>query len=176
MRSIILRGFLAATAALLTACSSSDSLGPAAASASAPIAVSADVQGAASTWQSIDQYVWVSCANGGAGETLHVTGELRYAVHRNQDAAGISHLNIKSNTSVLTAEALTSGASFRGTMAERVSSRAEDDLNMDVRTSDVIRFVANGRGESYSLMVSSRLIVNEGSYVVTEQSWKEVCL
>jgi len=70
---------------------------------------------------------------------------------------------------------LTSGTFFRGLMTEHVNSRAEDYLNEDVRTADIIRFVATGSREAYSLMVSSRFIVDQGDYVLTEQTWEEVC-
>jgi hypothetical protein len=125
--------------------------------------------------RSIDQNVWLSCANGGAGEAVRVTGDLRYAVHRTQDSSGVTHLNIKSNTSGLTAVGLTSGTFFRGVMSEHVNARAEDELNEDVRIADIIRFVATGSRDSYSLMVTSRLIVDAGEYVLAEQDWKEVC-
>jgi hypothetical protein len=60
-------------------------------------------------------------------------------------------------------------------MAERINSRAEDYLNSDVRIADVIRFVATGSGDSYSLLVNSHFIVDQGTYVLWEQSWNEVC-
>ena len=55
-------------------------------------------------------------------------------------------------------------------MAKHVNARAEDDLNMDVRTTDIIRFVATGSRDSYSLMVSSHFIVDQGSYVLWDQT------
>jgi len=175
MRSIIFRSIFAVTTALIAACGSTDSVAPVTRPTSAPRAVSADVFGGTQVSRSIDQYVWLSCANGGAGETVRVTGDLRYDVHRTLDSSGISHLNIKSNTSGLTAVGLTSGTFFRGLMTEHVNSRAEDYLNMDVRTADIIRFVATGSRDSYSLMVTSRFIVDEGNYVLAEQTWNEVC-
>ena len=175
MRSIIFRGILSATMALTTACSSTDSVAPATPRASAHRTVSANADGVRTVSRSIDQNVWLSCANGGAGEAVRVTGDLRYDVHRTLDSSGVSHLNIKSNTSGLTAVGLTSGTFFRGLMAEHVSSRAEDDLNMDVRTADIIRFVATGSRDSYSLMASSHFIVDQGTYVLAEQTWEEVC-
>jgi hypothetical protein len=60
-------------------------------------------------------------------------------------------------------------------MTEHVTSRAADNLNEDVRTADIIRFVATGSRDAYSLMVSSRFVVNQGDYVLTEQTWTEVC-
>jgi hypothetical protein len=60
-------------------------------------------------------------------------------------------------------------------MTERVNSRAEDYLNMDLRTADIIRFVAPATGDAYSLMVSSHIVVDEGSYVLWDQTWNEVC-
>ena len=175
MRSIISRGILAATAALLAACNSTDSVAPVAITpASATLAVSAAERGT-DMWQSVDRYVWLSCAEGGAGEAVRVTGDLRYAFQLTQDASGVSHLSIKSNTSGLTGVGLTSGTSIRGMMAEHVNSRAEDELNMDVRTDDVIRFVAPGSGVDYSLVVSSRFVIDQGTYVLAEQTWKEVC-
>jgi len=175
MRSIIFRSILAATTALIAACGRTDSVAPVTRPTSAPRAGSADVFGGTQVSRSIDQYVWLSCANGGAGETVRVTGDLRYDVHRTLDSSGISHLNIKSNTSGLTAVGLTSGTFFRGLMTEHVNSRAEDYLNEDVRTADIIRFVATGSRDAYSLMVSSRFIVDQGDYVLTEQTWEEVC-
>lgn len=133
------------------------------------------MDGVAPVRRAIDQYLWISCANAGAGETVRVTGELRYDVHRTTDAAGVIHLGIRSNTSGLVAVGLTTGTSYRGMMTERVTSRAEDDLNMDVRTADLIRFVAPATRDAYSLMVTSHFIVDAGSYVLWDQSWSEAC-
>src|SRR5262245_35260970 len=174
MRFIIYRSILTATTALTAACSSSDSVAPGTRLTSAHRTVSADVAGVTSK-RSIDQYVWLSCAIGGAGETVRVTGDLRYDVHLTQDSSGVSHLNIRSNTSGLTAVGLTSGSVFRGLMTEHVNSRAEDYLNMDLRTADIIRFAATGSRDSYSLMVTSHFIVDQGNYVLAEQDWNEVC-
>ena len=169
MRSII----ILAAVALVAACSSTDSVAPTASPSAPRRAVSANAANVTS--RSIDQYVWASCANGGAGETVHVTGELHYEMQRTQDASGVFHLNIKSATSGLTAVGLTSGTFFRGTMTEHITSRAEDYLNEDVRTADIIRFVAPGSGDSYSLMASSHFIVDQGNYVLWDQTWNEVC-
>ena len=175
MRSIVLPGILAAFAALTTACGAADSVAPMITSASPRREVSTSAQSATAVGQSVDQYVWLSCANGGTGETVRVTGALRYDLQSITDGSGVAHLSIKSNTSGLTAVGLTTDTFFRGFMTERVNSRAEDELNMDVRISDIIRFVAPASGDSYSLMVTSHFIVYEGSYVLWEQTWNEVC-
>lgn len=175
MRSIIFRGILSATIALTAACSSTDSVAPATPRASAGRAVAADVEGVNTVSRSIDQNVWLSCANGGAGEAVRVTGDLRYDVHLTKDSSGVFHFSIKSNTSGLTAVGLTTGTFFRGLMTEHVTSRAVDNLNEDLRTADIIRFVATGSRDAYSLMVSSHWIVDEGDYVLAEQTWTEVC-
>ena len=175
MRSIIFRGILAATAALAAACSTADSVSPTTTSASAHRSVSGNADGITTSSRTIDQYVWVSCTNGGVGETIRVTGELRYDVQSSKDSSGVYHLSIKSNTSNLTGVGLTTGTFFRGLMTERVNSRAEDYLNMDVRTSDIIRFVAPGSGDSYSLVATSHFIVDGGTYVLWDQTWNEVC-
>jgi len=60
-------------------------------------------------------------------------------------------------------------------MTEQITSRAEDYLNEDVRTADIIRFVATGSRDSYSLMVSSHFIIDQGTYVLWDQTWNEVC-
>ena len=173
MRSIFFRGVLAAIAVLTGACSSADSVAPTATSVRPTVTVGA--KGVTTMSRPVDQYVWMSCADGGAGETFRVTGELHYEAQRTQDASGAFHFNFKSATSGLTAVGLTSGTLFRGLMTERITSRAEDSLNEDVRTADIIRFVAPGSGESYSLMVSSHFIVDEGEFVLWEQTWNEVC-
>ena len=175
MRSVIFRGIVTATTALTAACSSTDSVAPITRRTSAPRAVSADVFGGTQVSRAIDQNVWLSCANGGAGEAVRVTGDLRYDVQRVTDASGVIHFNITSNSSNLTAVGLTTGTFFRGLMTERVNSRAEDYLNMDLRTDDIIRFVATGSRDAYSLIVSSRFVVDQGDYVLTEQTWEEVC-
>jgi hypothetical protein len=175
MRSTIFRVILAAMAALTAACGTADSFAPTTPPATARRTVSVNPDGDATTKRSVDQYVWLSCMYDGAGETVHVTGELRYDVHNTQDASGVYHLNIKSNTSNLTAVGLTSGTIFRGMMAERINSRAEDYLNSDVRIGDVIRFEAPGSGDAYSLMVTSHFIVDQGNYLLWEQNWNEVC-
>jgi len=175
MRSIILRGILAATAVLITACDTADSIAPVTPSASTNVRVSADLDNAKTNWRPVDQYVWASCANGGTGETVHVTGDIRFETQRMQDSSGVYHLSIKSNVSGLTAVGLTSGTFFRGMMAEHINSRAEDYLNSDVRGTDIVRFVAPGSGESYSLMVTSHYVVDQGNYVLWEETWTEVC-
>ena len=177
MRSTIRRGIMAATLAFLGACGSADSLAPRSTLAPASVSrtVSANAESVTPIGRAIDQYVWLSCANGGAGEAVRVMGELRYDVQRTKDSSGVFHLNIKSNTSGLTAVGQTTGTFYRGMMTERVNSRAEDYLNMDLRTADIIRFVAPGAGDSFSLMVSSHIVVDQGSYVLWEQSWNEVC-
>ena len=173
MRSIISRGILAAAAAFAAACSTTDSVAP----GTAPAAARRTIAGGAVTasTRSIDQNVWVSCTNGGAGEAVRVTGELHYEVQRMQDSSGEFHFNFKSAAAGLTAVGLTTGTTFRGLMTERITSRAEDYLNEDLRTADIIRFVAPASGDSYSLMVSSHIIVDEGDYVLWDQTWNEVC-
>ena len=136
MRSIIFRGMLSVTIALTAACSSTDSVAPATPRASAVGTVAADVEGSNTVTRSIDQSVWVSCANGGAGEAVRVTGDLRYDLHLTTDATGVMHLNIKSNTSGLTAVGLTSGNVLleTGTAPTRAivaaSKTAPDDVYM----------------------------------------------
>ena len=175
MRSIIFRCILAATAVFVAACSSADSVAPTTSPATARRDVSVNAANVTSMSRPIDQNVWVSCANGGAGEAVRVTGELHYEVQRTQDSSGVFHLNFKSATSGLTAVGLTSGTFFRGVMTEHITSRAEDYLNEDVRTADIIRFVATGSRDSYSLMVSSHFIIDQGTYVLWDQTWNEVC-
>lgn len=175
MRSIILRGVATAIVAFTAACNTADSVAPRTTPASARRSVSAAAPADANLSRQIDRYVWVSCANGGAGEAIHVTGDLRYDVHRTQDATGVIHLNIKSGTSGLTGVGTTSGTSFRGMMTEHVDSRALDNLNEDVRTSDMIRFIAPGSGLAYALVATSHFIVDQGNYVLWDETWNEVC-
>lgn len=174
MKSLMLRGVAAALVVIAAACSTADSVAPATLDLSASRSVAAAV-GSGAAKRTIDQYVWASCMNGGDGEAVHVTGEIRYDMQVVQDGAGVSHLNIKSNTSGLTAVGQTSGTFFRATMSEHVNSRAEDILNEDIRASDIIRFTAPGSRASYSLMVTSHIVVDGGNYVVWDETWNEVC-
>lgn len=175
MRSTIARAILAATAGLTIACGSTDSTSPTIAPESAVRTVSPNATGAAPIIRTIDQYVSFSCGNGGAGETIRVTGQLRYDVQSTKDSSGVYHLSIKSNTLGVTGVGLTSGEFFRGSMTEHVNSRALDYLNMDVRTTDMIRFVAPGSGDSFSLIATSHFVVDQGNYVLADQTWDEVC-
>jgi len=175
MRTTIFRVIVTATAVLTAACGDTNSIAPKTAPNAPRRTVTANPDGGASLKQSIDRYVWVSCMNDGAGETVHVTGDLRYDVHSMQDANGVYHLNITSNSSNLAAVGLATGTVFRGSLAERINSRAEDYLNSDVRIADVIRFVAPGFGASYSLVATTHIILDQGDYVVWDESWNEVC-
>jgi hypothetical protein len=170
MQSPVVRAIFVVAAALTAACSSSDSFAPRTLSPSARRDVTIPD---ASVKQSVDQVVWVSCL--GAGEAVRVTGDLRYDVHSTVDGNGVIHLNIKSNTSNLTAIGQTSGTLFRAAMAERINSRAEDYLNTDVRITDVIHFVATGSGDAYLLMATTHFILDQGTYVLWEQTFNEVC-
>lgn len=173
MRSIITGGILAAAAALTVACGSTESVAPARAPAAAQRTITGN--GNAPIRRLIDQTVWFSCGNGGAGEAIRVTGELRYDVQSTFDATGVYHVSIKSNTQGLTGVGLTSGAVFRGMMLEHLDSRALDYLNEDVRTTDIIRFSAIGSSDSFSLTATNRFIVDQGDYVLWDQTWDEVC-
>ena len=173
MRSIIIGGILAAAAALTVACGGSDSVAPTRAPAKAQRTVTGN--GSAPIRRAIDQNIWFSCGNGGAGETIRVTGELRYDVQSTTDATGVSHVSIKSNTQGLTGVGLTSGTVFRGMMLEHVDSRALDYLNEDVRTTDIIRFAATGSGGSFSLTATNHFIVDQGDYILWDQTFDEVC-
>ena len=175
MRSIIFRGILAAAAALVAACSSTDSVAPTTSLATARRDVSAGDANVTRMSRPIDEYVWLSCTNGGVGEVVRVTGELHYESQRTQDASGVFHFYFKSAAAGLTAVGLTTGTFFRGLMTEHITGRAEDYLNEDVRIADIVRFVAPGSGDSYSLMVSSHFIVEQGRYVLWDQTWNEVC-
>ena len=174
MRSIIVRFLLLTAAALASGCNGTDSVTPRIRPAAARLDV-ANANGDASLKQSVDRYVWVSCLLGGTGETVHVTGDLRYDFHSTVDATGASHVNIKSNTSNLTAIGMTSGTFFRASLAERINSKATDYLNEDVRISDIIHFTATGSRDAYSLLASSHYIVDQGDYVLWEEDWSEVC-
>jgi hypothetical protein len=175
MRSMISRGILAAVAALVAACSSTDAVAPTTSLAAARRDVTPGGVSVNSGSRPIDLYIWVSCTNGGAGEAVRVTGELHYESVRMQDPSGTYHYSFKSATSGLTAVGLTTGTVFRGLMTERTTSRAEDYLNADIRLNDIIRFVAPGSGDSYSLMVSSHIIIDQGNYVLWDETWNEVC-
>lgn len=172
MQFPIVRGVVVAATALIAACNSTDSFAPKAPSASARLDAA---NGDASVKQSVDRYVFVSCLADGAGETVRVTGDLRYDVHSTVDGSGVYHLNIKSNTSNLTAIGLTTGTLFRAATAERINSRTEDYLNTDLRIADVIHFVATGSGDSYSLIVHTHLVLDQGTYVLWEEDWNEAC-
>ena len=174
MNSVINRGVAAVFLAMAAACGTTDSIAPATPTMSASHSVAAAL-GSGAVKQTIDRYVSLSCINGGEGETVRVTGELRYDMRLMQDGAGVSHLTIKSNTSDLTAVGQSSGTSFRGMMSEHVDSRGEDMLNSDVRTTDIIRFAATGSSASYSLVVTSHFVVDDGNYVLWDQTWNEVC-
>ena len=76
MRSFIIRGILAAAAALTAACGSTDSVAPTRASATASRTI---VTPGGPVFRTIDQIVWMGCGNGGAGEAIRVTGQLRRA-------------------------------------------------------------------------------------------------
>ena len=175
MRSIIARGILAAVAILTVACGTTDSVAPSSSPSLPRRSVTAGGAGVNSISRAIDQYVSFSCGNGGAGETIHVTGDLRYDVQSHKDSAGVYHFSIKSNTRGATGVGLTSGQVFRGLMTERLNSRATDNLNEDVRTTDIIRFAALGSSDSFSLMVTSHFIVDNGEYVLWDDTWNEVC-
>lgn len=170
MRSILLRVALGVVA--LTAACSADAVSPKVAASARRTVVSED--GTTITRQ-VDQNVWVSCLNSGVGEAVRITGTLRYDVHSMQDANGVYHLNIKSNTADLTGVGLTTGTFFRGSLSEHITSRAEDYLNENNRSSDIIRFVAPGSGSAYALMVTSHFIVDQGTYVLWDETWNEVC-
>ena len=106
----------------------------------------------------IDTVVNVPCANGGAGEDVHITGTIHDLFHITVDAAGGLHVKTHDNPQDVTGVGLTTGASYQGTGV----TQQEFDVTAGEQDTfvDNFRIVGQGPGNNFLVHETFHLTVN----------------
>ena len=86
-----------------------------------PPALSAAADAATHITQPFNGSILISCANGGQGETVALSGEVEIVSHSTTDANGGVHLSMHVRPSSVTGVGATSGLTYRGTGGGLVS-------------------------------------------------------
>ena len=182
MRSTFVRSLAVAFVVAASACTGADTVAPAPkASLRTPGVVRALDQApdsaALTASRTIEGYQWVPCAANGAGEYVRTSGEIRYRAHRIQDANGVYHLNINSNTSQLTGVGETTGDTYRGSQTERVIARGVGyDGFQSLRIAEDVHFVALGGGADFTIQYDTHMEVDAtGTLVLWVESQRTSC-
>lgn len=98
-----------------------------------------------------DEVIWVDCANGGAGEEVHLTGYLHLTFRQTFDNAGGVHIKFQANPQGISGVGLTTGDQFRGTGV------SQDQFNLKVgeQSTSINNFNIIGKGPGNNALVHS---------------------
>lgn len=98
----------------------------------------------------LDSEIIVSCAAGGEGEVVHLTGSLHLLGHVTLDSAGGFHIQPHFNTQGASGTGLTSGDNYRV-----INVGANNTVNGKVgfEATDVFNFRLIGQGDASNLLV-----------------------
>ena len=106
-------GTLLGIAVGLMACAESTPVAPLRVLDQPPALAAAD--GATHTSQPFSASLFISCANGGQGETVDLSGEVEVVTHSTTDANGGVHLSMHVRPAAVTGVGATTGLTYRGT-------------------------------------------------------------
>jgi len=98
-----------------------------------------------------DEYVFVECANGGAGEEVHLTGYLHVTFSQTFDNAGGVHVKMHANPQGISGIGQTTGDTYRGTGV----SKTQFNLKVGEQSTIVDNFNIIGQGPGNNLLVHS---------------------
>lgn len=97
-----------------------------------------------------DQTVFVPCANGGAGELVHLTGELHELFHVTTNDSGGLHVAMHINPKDVSGTGLSTGLSYRLTGVQQFSLTSADAGGSETF---VLRFDVIGQGPDNNFTV-----------------------
>jgi len=116
-----------------------------------------------------DSTVFVPCANGGAGETVDVSGSLNFVFHSFFDSAGGQHLQLKSNLQGVSGIGLTTGTKYQMSDSETfVFNVAADDAPNETTTVSNMRVTGQGPGNNFLLHETAHFTINANGTVTAQ--------
>ena len=128
----------------------------------------------ASTSFPFDTVVFVPCANGGAGEDVHLTGTIHDLFHITLDSSGGITVKTHDNPQGVTGTGLTTGATYQGTGV------TQDQFTAHVRSEETFvnnfRIVGQGPGNNYLVHENFHVTVNaNGDVTATHDNFSVEC-
>lgn len=98
----------------------------------------------------VDIFLWISCANGGLGEYVHLTGELHDQIHYTEVPNGAYTFRWHDNPQGVSGIGLTTGVKFQGTGVQQARTNA-GYLNPreEVTLINNFRIIGPGPGNDY---------------------------
>ena len=112
----------------------------------APAAAQADGY-TTSAKEPISLWVYVSCANGGAGEVVMLSGTLHTVFHVTYDGAGGFHYTSHFNPQGVTGVGLTTGARYQGTGVTQYQGTSK--VGYETTYVDNFRVIGQGPGNNF---------------------------
>jgi hypothetical protein len=114
----------------------------------------------------LQKTVWVSCANGGAGESVDLGGSLRFRTFTNTDGNGGLHVRMHVQPDGVTGVGQSTGAKYRGTGGTiELSFEAEDGVAGNYTLVNNFRIIGQGRGNNFLVHTTMHSTVNANGEV-----------
>lgn len=114
----------------------------------------------------VDETLFVPCAAGGAGEEVHLTGELNNVVHFIINSTGGVHFKFHSSDQGITGTGLTTGDKYQRTGATNSEFNAK--VGEQSTVVDSFRVIGQGNGNNFLLHVTLHITVNANGTVTAE--------
>lgn len=120
----------------------------------------------------IDTFLGIPCANGGAGEVVHVTGTLHSLSSITMDGRGGIHGTDHFQPQGVSGVGLTTGATYRATWLLSGTFNFDlDDAPEELTAFNDLRLIGQGRADNYLVHSVLHLTINANG-VVTVDSFK----
>jgi hypothetical protein len=114
----------------------------------------------------VDTTDFVPCAAGGAGEEVHLTGEIHDLFHITLDSAGGAHVKVQLSDQGISGTGLTTGDKYHRTGATNFEFNAKvGEQTTVVNNFDII---GQGNGNNFLLHVTLHITVNANGTVTAE--------
>ena len=128
---------------------------------------------ASSEWerstQPFEASMFVSCANGGLGEHVDLTGELEISIHTVEDADGATRTRTLIRPSQVRGVGTETGTAYRGVGLTSMDERYYPDGEMaSEKYTNIVRLVGQGKGGNLHMHVVAHVRYDENGNVVHE--------
>jgi hypothetical protein len=110
----------------------------------------------------------IPCGNGGAGESMTLTGELHLISHSAIDAAGGVHLQIHTQLKNIEGWGNTSGTYYRAMGSQKLTSNAKAGSSFSFISS--FRLIGRAQAPDYHVRENTHVTVNANGDVVVDRS------
>lgn len=126
----------------------------------------------------LDMYVWISCALGGGGEMVHLTGTLHVMAHTTIDSAGNVHVSTHYQPQKGKGLGLTSGDEFNATGVTRDNYKF-GGVNFPLSISTYVnnfKIIGKGDAPNYTIHHNLHITINaNGDMTAYVDNFKADC-